>query len=580
MFQEQTNQLIALYSSGEVREALRGAEQLVARYRQVPWLYNFIGACQAKLGFFDMAVNYYKRCLDLKPDYIDAYNNMGNALTSLGKFSEAALSFRKAIKIKPDYAAALNHLGVVYQKQGQLEDAISCYEKALSAAPAYASAYNNLGVSLKALDRFEEAIAAFTKAIECQPNYSEFYYNMALCQREVGTPVRAEISLRSALQCNDKHPEAYNCLGKIQMEEGELDEATNSFRCAIECKSDYAEAYRNLSMVHKFDQSDPLLDQMAALFVEPNLTDMSKMHLGFSLSKAYADIGAIDQSFEVLKEANTIRKKELGYTIEADLALVDAIKTAFSKDVSISPDEKQKSGRQPIFIVGMPRSGTSLCEHILASHSSVFGAGELEAATDAANAFVRLQEADGAWKLNEQAIAAYRDAYKTSLDQVRCSENVVTDKMPQNFLWLGFILSAFPKAKVIHLKRDPRATCWSIYKNYFSANGSGYAYDMEDLAKFYHIYEDLMVFWAKKFPDQIFDLHYEQLTQKQEEETRKLLAFCNLEWEDSCLNFHKTSRTVVTASAAQVRQKMYQGSSDAWHAYEAHLAPLLKALNI
>ncbi|HSN72560.1 MAG TPA: sulfotransferase, partial [Steroidobacteraceae bacterium] len=155
---------------------------------------------------------------------------------------------------------------------------------------------------------------------------------------------------------------------------------------------------------------------------------------------------------------------------------------------------------------------------------------------------------------------------------------IITDKMPLNFRWIGMILSAFPEAKIIHTKRDPMATCWSIYKRYFFFRGNGYAYDLGDVAEYYRLYADLMAFWHQKYPNAIYDVCYERLTENQEEETRKLLEFCDLEWQEECLNFHKTKRLVKTISATQVRREMYRGSSEAWRKFERHLQPLAKAL--
>ena len=181
-------------------------------------------------------------------------------------------------------------------------------------------------------------------------------------------------------------------------------------------------------------------------------------------------------------------------------------------------------------------------------------------------------------KLSKEQIQLVRDDYLDALIKLKVHEKIITDKMPLNFCWIGFILSAFPNAKIIHLSRDPIATCWSIYKHYFSSKGNGYAYDISDLTKFYKLYIDLMSFWHKSFPEAIYELCYEDLTENQEAETHRLLEYCNLEWDEHCLNFHKTNRVVKTASATQVRKEMYQGSSEAWRKYERQLQPLTKLL--
>jgi hypothetical protein len=179
--------------------------------------------------------------------------------------------------------------------------------------------------------------------------------------------------------------------------------------------------------------------------------------------------------------------------------------------------------------------------------------------------------------ISQDDILSVNKKYLDSLNSFNLPENIIVDKMPLNFRYIGFILSAFPEAKIIHMKRDPMATCWSIYKYFF--NGNAYSYDQEDLARYYLLYKDLMTFWSKKFPNKVYDICYEDLTTNQEKETRKLLKYCDLEWDENCLNFHTNHRAVKTTSALQVRQKIYQGSSEAWKKYEAYLQPLIKGLN-
>ena len=224
------------------------------------------------------------------------------------------------------------------------------------------------------------------------------------------------------------------------------------------------------------------------------------------------------------------------------------------------------------------RSGTSLVEQILSTHSEVYGAGELEDMGKIIGPQLS-SCSDGSLKF-ENFIRGIHEDYYAVLRELNVSEKIVIDKMPINFLWIGFIISAFPNAKIVHLSRDPVATCWSIYKNYFSGSGNGYAYDMNDLAAYYKLYIDLMVFWKERYSDRIYDLHYESLTENQEQETRKLLDYCGLKWEERCLDFHKTKREVKTVSAIQVRKKMYKGSSEVWKRYKKHLTPLINGLEL
>jgi hypothetical protein len=225
----------------------------------------------------------------------------------------------------------------------------------------------------------------------------------------------------------------------------------------------------------------------------------------------------------------------------------------------------------------MPRSGTTLVEQIISSHHEVYGAGELNNLKKFATP-IFLNHANSNNKvINDEDILSLRNNYLDSLSELNFKEKIMTDKMPINFRLIGFILSAIPEAKIVHVKRDARATCWSNYKHYFSS-GNGFTFDQEDLSKFYGLYKEIMDFWHKLFPNKIYDLNYEKLTENQKKETEKLLKYCELDWDKKCLEFHKNDRGIKTASASQVRQKMYQGSSDAWKQYEPYIETLIDGL--
>jgi hypothetical protein len=280
-----------------------------------------------------------------------------------------------------------------------------------------------------------------------------------------------------------------------------------------------------------------------------------------------------------LHEGNRLRKKELNYSIDTAHKLFSIIYENFA----LLPSSNNKSLQnitpttRPIFILGMPRSGTSLVEQIISSHEEVFGAGELNTLITPMLEKMLSNEKDKNI-FSDKDLFSMRKKYLDSLAQLSTSANVVTDKTPANFQYIGIILSMFPDAKIIHLKRDPRAICWSIYQSNWYENGYRFSYNMDDLVTFYGLYSRLMEFWHKKFPEKIYDVCYEDLTTNQEEETKKLLEYCELDWDENCLNFHKNKRPVKTASSFQVRQKMYQGSSEAWRKYESHIQPLIDGL--
>ena len=278
-----------------------------------------------------------------------------------------------------------------------------------------------------------------------------------------------------------------------------------------------------------------------------------------------------------------MRKIDLNYSFTTSKKIISIIYKIFAEgpnSIKKSLQTNIVSNKCPIFILGMPRSGTSLVEQILSSHQAVYGGGELSTLMKLCLPLLenKLSNEKHTNTHYEKDLLLIREKYLDSLNQLNTSESIISDKTPANFQYIGIILSIFPNAKIIHLKRDPRATCWSIYKSKWSGNGYGFSYNMDDLVGYYGLYSKLMNFWHEKYPGKIYDICYEDLTANQEDETRNLLEYCELDWDDKCLNFHKNKRAVKTASSMQVREKMYQGSSDAWRKYAAHIKPLINGL--
>ena len=484
---------------------------------------------------------------DPPQEQVDALISMYHS----GQIEELEQYCKALLRSYPRSLSILNLLGTALQVQGKHREAVDTFDKAIEYRPDSADAYSNRGNALKELRLFEEAVASYDKAIQLKPDYPEAYHNRG------------------------------NALNGL----GQLEEAAASYEKAIYYKPEFASAHLNLSALKEYTPDDPQLEAMERLLADTRLSESARTELYFAVAKSYEDLGQYDRSFEYLGEGNRLRKKELRYNIADDRKLFASIKRLASAGTSVPDVESDKTASiEPLFVVGMMRSGTSLVEQILATHTQVHGAGELETI----NQLVTPLFTDSLDKSGLEAEASLpivdwssvRSTYLGALEALEVDERIITDKMPLNFRWIGIILSAFPESKIIHLKRDPMATCWSIYKHYFSSSGNGYAYDLGDLAEYYKLYADLMAFWHERYPNAIYDVRYEHLTENQEEETHRLLEFCNLEWQEECLNFHKTKRLVKTISATQVRREMYRGSSEAWKKFERHLQPLGKALGI
>jgi len=474
--------------------------------------------------------------------------NQINTLVNLynaGRMEMTEQACREFLQTYPHSITVINILGGALHSQGKLPEAVAACNRAIEVKPDNAEAYNNRGNALRSLGQLMEAVQSCEKAIELKPDFAE----------------------------------AYNNLGNILKDLGQLTGALMNYEKAIEFKPDFAIAHHNLSALKKYKPDDAQIEIMEDLLtsLEPGTSD--RMYLCFALAKVYEDLDEYDTSFKYLAEGNHLRHKALNYHIDNDREMIARIKNIFATEgLALVAVPDVNASIQPLFIVGMPRSGTSLVEQILASHTKVHGAGELESMNRLATPILNLENNQENSQLFQNAIKQMHDGYLEALAALTVPEKIITDKNPHNYRWIGFILSAFPDAKIINLNRDSRATCWSIYKHCFSKEGNGYAYDIYDLVEFYKLYIDLMSFWRERYPDSIYDLCYEDLTENQEKETRRLLEFCNLEWEKQCLDFHKLERVVKTASAAQVRKKMYKGSSESWRKYEKHLQPMINGL--
>ena len=453
-------------------------------------------------------------------------------LYSAGRLDEAEGACRSSLQTFPNSVLVANLLGSVLQAQGKFEEAVSVFDGAIRILPGFAEAHSNRGNALKGLGRLEESVASYDRAIELKPDMADAWHNRANALKDLGI----------------------------------LDDAIASYEEAVSLRPNFAEAHRSLSALKTFEANDRQVTLMERALMHGDLPDAARTEILFALAKAYEDLGEYDRCFEYLEQGNRLRRNALNFDIEDDKNLFARIKTMADGDIgpAAAPESAPVT---PLFIVGMMRSGTSLVEQILASHSDVHGAGELETMNQLIVP-----------RLSSMDIDAVRAGYLKALSALNVSERFITDKMPLNFRWLGIILAALPEARIIHVTRDPRAVCWSIYKHYFPDEGNAYAYGLQDLVEYHALYEDLMSFWRERHADRIYDLCYEDLTRDQEQETRKLLAFCDLDWQEQCLDFHKTRRAVKTISASQVRRKMYQGSSDAWKQYEHHLQPLIDGL--
>ena len=541
----QIDSVIGLYSAGRFEEAIDSIKSLNEKYPNESILFNIIGACYKSLGQLDAALKMFEIAVTINPNYAEAFYNLGVVARGQDDFNLAIKSYQSAISIQPNYPDAHNNLGNTFKEQERLSDAIESYEWAIAYKHDFYQAHNNLGLAHCEINQHLIAIKCFEEAIRIYPEYSDAHFNLAITLNELG----------------------------------EKEKAKSSFERVIQIDGSNCEAYRNLAASKTFLKNDSEIKAMELLIKNKNLGVNDEISLNFALAKVYEDLGNLSKQFEFLNKGNKLRKIDIDYSLEKDQSRFLLLKKIFKSPPTPLKANNDSSAIRPIFIVGMPRSGTSLVEQIIATHQDVYGAGELKSLAKYSipllNQFVEKKSKS----ISKKVLDTIRNEYLESLFSFNISKNVVTDKMPLNFQYIGLILSAIPEAKIIHVKRDPMATCWSNYKYFFPSKGNGFSFDQDDLAGYYSIYSDLMTFWHDLFPNKIYDLNYEELTVNLEEETKKLLVHCDLEWDKNCLEFHKNNRVVKTMSTLQVREKIYQGSSENWKNYDNFLKPMIKGLS-
>jgi len=503
-----------------------------------------------------------------------------------GEFSMAEECCRKVLEDTP-YNADANHLlGIIAsQHKGQNYLAVQFIKRAIQLNPHNVTAHNNLGIAFRELNMIDEAVACFRKALSLEPNNTDAFHYLGIALQESNRLDEAVASYRKALAINPGLVNVYRDLGNALKQIGKTDEAIATYRRVLAIKPDSAEVYRSLSTVKKYREYNDDIRSMEELYDRQDLPDDQRMHLGFALGKAFADIKQYDKAFGFLAEGNRLKRKSYYYSIKSEHDFFERLKKTFSRSFLAAHQNIGNPDATPIFILGMPRSGTTLVEQILASHPHVYGAGELEILADLIENLCGPDGYDAKFPeciadLNSQEFKNLGTQYINKIRQHSAEALYITDKMPHNFLQVGLIKVILPSARVIHCLRDPMDNCLSIFKTYFGIKGThAYAYDMTEIGQYYKLYQSLMEHWERVLPGFMYNIRYEELVADQQSQTRSLLKFCGLPWSEACLSFERNNRTVRTASHAQVRQPVYTNSVKVWKHYGDQLEPLHKALS-
>ncbi|RVD63077.1 tetratricopeptide repeat-containing sulfotransferase family protein [Mesorhizobium sp. M7A.F.Ca.ET.027.03.2.1] len=542
-------QALQLHQAGRRQEAETIYRQVLARQPKHAAAAHFLGLLLHQTGRSEEGLDLIERSVSLQPTNPDFLNNFGTVMRDLGRPAAAIDFFRGAVDLRPDQLAARDNLGSSLKQVGQFEEAEELYRGTVARNPFHVRARIGLAETLQEAGRLDEALAVFREALAIRPKDADLLHG----------------------------------LGVGLMEKGKLDEAVDLFRQALAINPAMATAWLMLTQVKRQKERDSELGGMEAQHAKAPQDSLARMQLSFGLGKANDDLRDYGRAFDYFAEGNAIRRKGINYDQARTRAEFEAMKATFDAGFFEKHRPSSISDDTPIFIVGMPRSGTTLVEQIIASHPQVYGAGELSILKKAVGKqFPATMPGGFPWGVSDMGDADFAEAGQAYLDMLHArypNMRHVTDKMPGNFLLVGFIHMMMPKARIIHCARDAAATCLSIYKVHFRGDSHRYGYDLGELADFHNLYTDIMKHWHTVLPGVVHDVRYEDFVADQEGQTRALIAHLGLPWDDAALSFHETDRPVRTASAAQVRQPMYQGSVDLWKRYGDRLKPLLDKLD-
>jgi tetratricopeptide (TPR) repeat protein len=567
-------------------EAVAHFEQAIALKPDYAEAHGNLGAALNKLARHGDAIPHFERALELNPELAEAHNDIGNALAALERYEEAVKRYRRAIGVRPTFAAAHNNIGnalVALERRGE---AIRHFQAALGLGPDLFETRISLAGALSFVERHDEAIVEYRAALALRPDDAEAHWRLGSGLEAAGRPEEAIVCHRQALAIRPEFASAHDALGTSLITLGRLAEGRQCFERAIELAPREAEFHRNLAMSKRFVPGDTRLQAMEELSRDLGTpAESQRMALQYALGKAYADVGRQEEAVRCLIEASALRRKKTTYDEEATLARLNHIKEVFTRDLMGRRAGHGAATDAPVFIVGMPRSGSTLIEQILASHPDVFGAGELGNLSATVARFRGPEPAvNFADIIADMPVEQLREVGVHYLDGVRAlapQARRITDKSLLNYRLAGVIHLVLPGARIIHARRNPIDNCLSCFEREFAKTNQPFTYDLAELGRYYRAYDDLMAHWQAVLPaGTILDVQYEELVADFEPQARRIIAHCGLDWDERCRAFYKTERPVHTASVAQVREPLYRSSVGRWHSVKHLLRPLLDELGI
>lgn len=605
---------------GHLDEAEKILKRAIALNPNAAEAINNLGIVYYDKGEYETARDHYLRSIELNPNYAEAHNNLGNALRALEQTRESLDHYERAVEINASYAEAYNNMGTALRDLGRRDDAETALAQAATIRPDYLEAYNNLAMLYLAEDRHDDALHILADALRRSPTHVPTLVGVARAQLARGAAAAAEQAVREALRIDPDSAEAHSMMGQVFHDTDRLDKALASFRKALELKPDMPEAlnmlgvtlkatghldearevflkalenrpsaagtYSNIVDLEKFTTDSPILKAMLDVLDKADEPEADRyIPLHFALGKAHEDIGDPEKALHHYVTGARLRRAQLDYDEASTFAFFDEIIATFDEAYFANRPFAGNPTTLPLFIVGMPRSGSTLTEQIISAHPDVFGAGEIKTLSQAIGALRRKYPTVPKFPAMAKAMKpahfnAVAEQYLATVTALSPTASRITDKLLTNYYFVGPITTLFPNAKIIHTMRNPVDTCLSAFSKLFK-DDMPHSYDLAEIGRYYRKYEELMAHWRKVLPPGVMlDVQYEDVVADIEPKAREIIAFCGLPWDDRCLQFHESTRPVKTASVSQVRKPLYATSVERWKRYGKRLGPLLDALGI
>ena len=604
------NYLNLLIKRNDFEKAIEIAEKAVNAGVTNSNILNGLGLAYSNLNEIDNAIEYLKKSLRLDSSNINASYNLANCFRAKKQFKEAEKYYKDVLDINPNFAQALNGYGLLFFEQNKINDAERLLLKAVASDPLLKEAYNNLGnlmskkkdylLAIKYFDQaltidesfylayynrgnayrklneFQSAINDYNKTLEFNENLQEVYLNLGICHLELHDHKNALAIYNKGLSLGE-NAEIFSNIGVVYKNLGDSKLARKFFEDASRIDPNNFVHHRHLSLITKYNKNNKHIDEMNSLDAQYQDLDENKVHLFFSLAKAYDDLQEYKLSSKFYFKGNELQRSFKNFNFDREKLIFKSIKEHFLNNYDSTYNASlSKNDPKMIFIIGMPRSGTSLLEQILSSHSKVYGADELIYLSNSVVKNFNRPDSQEFLGLDSNRINATRKDYFDYISNMNITNEYIIDKNPFNFLWVGFIKLIFPDAIVINSKRGLLDNFLSIYQNYFPA--IDWSYNLDEILDYFLLYMDLMNFWKKNLPGFVNHINYEDLIIDQDLMIKELINVACLDWEENCLYFHKNKRIVKTASDQQVRNKIYTKSIGKWKNYKTLLNPIIDKL--